>query len=222
MLRCFRYEEIDSTQNKAAALLEEGQVPPFSVVAESMTAARGRMARSWVFEKGRSIGLSLVLDLPSTALSGLSLIAGLSIIKYLDDRRLQLKWPNDVMLGMHKVGGVLVESRSHGQRSTIIVGVGLNCFDLNMSAFKGLGYAVDPEALAAQVAQVLGELSHKSFEDFRVSYEERLWMKAQAVTMTIDGRQESVRLVGVDAQGRLMTESSGHLSLHTSGEIRHE
>jgi len=60
----------------------------------------------------------------------LSLVAGVAIAKALRAfgvLRASLKWPNDLVVGDAKLGGILVETRNHDRASLAVVGIGLNC-----------------------------------------------------------------------------------------------
>jgi BirA family biotin operon repressor/biotin-[acetyl-CoA-carboxylase] ligase len=102
------------------------------VVAEIQSQGRGRRGRDWHACLGGSLTFSLAwrFDAGATQLSGLSLAIGVALaraLKELGISGIQLKWPNDLLHGYHKLGGVLIEL--HGDAlgpSTTVIGVGLN------------------------------------------------------------------------------------------------
>jgi len=102
--------------------------PAWSVVtAEVQTAGRGQRERSFVSGPG---GLYLTAVLPfdgdSAGWRGFALAVGSSVrhaLGRLGMGDLRLRWPNDLMIGSRKVGGILVEQ---GQPHTMLVGLGLN------------------------------------------------------------------------------------------------
>ena len=74
------------------------------VVAEHQTAGRGRLDRRWEAPPGTALLASFVLE-PRALLS---LAAGVAAAEACGGR-VRLKWPNDLMLGERKLGGILVE-----------------------------------------------------------------------------------------------------------------
>nr|WP_120492120.1 biotin--[acetyl-CoA-carboxylase] ligase [Corynebacterium lactis] len=119
----------------AAAGAESGDVPDRSAVfASAQSSGRGRLARKWEAPYGSSIALS-VLFKPGTItpqqLGLLPLVVGLSVVDMLvgvaelDSGRVQLKWPNDVLVDGRKICGILVEAASIAP-PILIPGIGIN------------------------------------------------------------------------------------------------
>ena len=97
------------------------------LVALMQDAGRGRQGREWVAQSGNFFGSALVALRPTDPPApSLSLAAGLALIEAVDlaapGSPLMLKWPNDLLLGTTKLGGILLE-RS-GDR--VVAGFGLN------------------------------------------------------------------------------------------------
>jgi BirA family biotin operon repressor/biotin-[acetyl-CoA-carboxylase] ligase len=118
--------ETDSTNRRAMAWAMQGAAPGSIVVADFQTAGRGRLGRTWTAPAGSSLLLSIVLR-PDTAPERwplISLAAGVAICECLAGLGLEpgLKWPNDVLLGDHKVAGILSEAAE----GAVILGIGLN------------------------------------------------------------------------------------------------
>ncbi|HEV8375644.1 MAG TPA: biotin--[acetyl-CoA-carboxylase] ligase [Candidatus Polarisedimenticolia bacterium] len=130
--RRIRYlPRIDSTNDRALALMEAGEPEGTLVLAEEQTRGRGRRGRSWHSPAGLSIYASLILrpSLPSEQLPLVSLTAAVGSARVLLSHsllRVSLKWPNDILLGGKKVGGLLSEARGDGRGTGVVVGLGLN------------------------------------------------------------------------------------------------
>lgn len=107
-------------------LLRKATAHPVLLAAEEQTAGRGRRGRRWVSPRGAGITFSLAAPVrrPARELSGLSLVAGVAVARALRALGVQagLKWPNDLVLGEAKLGGILVETRG----ALAVIGVGLN------------------------------------------------------------------------------------------------
>tara|TARA_R110001599_G_scaffold353408_3_gene592087 strand:- start:8799 stop:9779 length:981 start_codon:yes stop_codon:yes gene_type:complete len=125
-------ETVDSTNAEAMRLLESGEAAGFVCTAEQQSAGRGRRGRSWVSPFARNLYVSLAWQYHqgAAALEGLSLAVGVAVARALAAHGLppvQLKWPNDVICGGAKLGGVLLEMIGDAAGSCqVVVGVGLN------------------------------------------------------------------------------------------------
>jgi BirA family biotin operon repressor/biotin-[acetyl-CoA-carboxylase] ligase len=97
------------------------------VAAEEQTAGRGQRGRRWRSVPGRDVTFSLARNVhrPARELSALSLVAGVATAGALRQLGVAaaLKWPNDLMVGEAKLGGILVETRT----GYAVIGVGINC-----------------------------------------------------------------------------------------------
>lgn len=123
-------------------------------LAEHQTEGRGRRGRRWVSAFGENLYISMAwrFDMPMTQLGGLSLVAGVVVAEVLGHLGLEghaLKWPNDVLVGRHKLSGILVEVSGEADGpATAVIGVGVN-------------FRV-PEAQGAQIDQPWTDLSRAS------------------------------------------------------------
>jgi BirA family biotin operon repressor/biotin-[acetyl-CoA-carboxylase] ligase len=109
---------------RAVAGAPEGVV----LAAEEQTAGRGRMGRSWLSPPRAALTFSLLVrpDTVSPARRGwLPLLAGVSVasaVRAVTGVDARLKWPNDVLVGPAKLGGILAEAVG----DAVVVGIGLN------------------------------------------------------------------------------------------------
>jgi BirA family biotin operon repressor/biotin-[acetyl-CoA-carboxylase] ligase len=128
--------------NEAARQAQAGAQEGTVVVAETQTAGRGRLGRSWVSRPG-NLYLTVVLRPTLQTLPFLSCLAGVAVVRALgqttglrpsvEGLRPRLRWPNDVLLGGKKVAGILVESAVEGDAVRYaLVGIGINV-DLDAS-----------------------------------------------------------------------------------------
>ena len=130
------FSELDSTNAYLlthAAHLDDGTV----VAAEFQSGGRGRQGRRWLAPRGSSILLSVLLIEPgdSPRVAQAALLAALAAAEAVEAEttcRPALRWPNDLVVGGRKLGGVLAESTpvtdAGRPRRALVVGVGLNCF----------------------------------------------------------------------------------------------
>ena len=101
---------------------------PALIAAEEQTAGRGRRGRRWHSAPGAGITFSLSrkVSRPIRELPALSLVAGVAVARALRalGTDVRVKWPNDLLVGGAKLGGILVETRSSGHA---VIGIGINC-----------------------------------------------------------------------------------------------
>jgi len=124
------FREIDSTN---AFLLRQAHPSGTIVLADYQTAGRGRRGRIWEAPAGEALlfSFSLTANPTVTPLFVYSLLTAIGVRHALHDLEPMgdfcLKWPNDVLLGRHKVCGILVQNKIENAHSVrIVVGVGVN------------------------------------------------------------------------------------------------
>lgn len=111
-----RFDSVGSTQDIAR---EEPHDLPLLVVATSQTSGRGRSGTQWI-NADRALAASLALRRPEEDVRPFSLMAGIAAVRATGGTT--LKWPNDVLIGDLKVGGILVEKSN----DVVVIGLGLN------------------------------------------------------------------------------------------------
>lgn len=100
--------------------------------ADEQTAGRGRGDHAWHSAAGQGLYCSVVVRLPLAAarMPLLPLAAGLAAaaaVREASGLSVDLRWPNDLLIGPRKTGGILVESQSdRGLLSFAVVGIGIN------------------------------------------------------------------------------------------------
>jgi BirA family biotin operon repressor/biotin-[acetyl-CoA-carboxylase] ligase len=133
------FYKIGSTNTAAAEAANAGAPEGSVFVAEQQTAGRGRGGNKWHSAKSTGIYCSVILrpEMPPSEVAILSLAAGLAVhaaVSSIDPTvRLDLKWPNDVLIGAKKFCGILTEMSGEVTRvKHAIVGIGMN---VNQASF---------------------------------------------------------------------------------------
>lgn len=124
--------EIDSTNDEARRQAADGAPEGTVVIAAAQRAGRGRLGRGWHSPVGLGMYVSVVCR-PGPALDDLlrfNLAAAVALCetcRAAGGVAAAIKWPNDVEFAGRKLGGVLAESRTTGDRVVdLILGAGLN------------------------------------------------------------------------------------------------
>jgi BirA family biotin operon repressor/biotin-[acetyl-CoA-carboxylase] ligase len=128
------FDRVESTNDEARRLAEQGAAAGAVVVAAEQVRGRGRHGRAWASPPG-NLYASLLLrpDCSVAEAAQLSLVASLALAEALvglapPDADVRVKWPNDVLVRGAKVAGLLLESASGPQERVewVVVGSGVN------------------------------------------------------------------------------------------------
>ena len=229
--RVLHLERTGSTNAVARAGLAEGSLDVGDVVvADVQTAGRGRRGADWVAPPGRAFTASVVLDWPALPRPGaLAVRAAVAAVRALsrcgvDD--VAIKWPNDLLRGERKIGGMLIESVRHADgRPLQVLGLGLNLElrpgdlpdDLaRLAGDAGLtrGSRDRDRLLAAWLDELdaaragWGTPGDAGRAD---EYRARAWVRGRRVHLLHAGQPRQVRIRDVTGDGDLITEDDEHL-----------
>lgn len=132
------HKQIDSTNTELSRMALRGASHGTVVLADAQTAGKGRRGRRWESPVGENIYMSLLLrpEMQPEKAPMLTLVMAYCVAKVLKKQgfeKVQIKWPNDLVLSGKKVCGILTEMSLDGnQIQHVIVGVGIN---VNNQAF---------------------------------------------------------------------------------------
>ena len=207
-----RRERVPSTQDVARTTIED---LPVLVLATGQTAGRGRSGSEWL-TADRALAASLAFHHERDEDRPLSLMAGLAAVRATSNAT--LKWPNDVMVGEAKVGGILVER----SEDITTVGLGLNLWWPDAPDGMGASHLEDPGPRAhAEIGALWGAELMEMLDDTDWPMEA---YRAVCVTLGRDITWEpdgAGRAVDIAPDGALVVETpSGREAIH-SGVVRH-
>jgi BirA family biotin operon repressor/biotin-[acetyl-CoA-carboxylase] ligase len=120
---------VSSTMDAARREAENGAPHGMIVIADEQTRGQGRRGRHWVSPPG-NVYVTIILRPAAWNVRTLAMVAPLAACEAIDavaNVRSSIKWPNDVLIGGRKVGGVLIDV--HLGRDGVdyaLVGVGIN------------------------------------------------------------------------------------------------
>ena len=237
------FAEIDSTNSYL--MQQPGPRPGFLRAAATLnqTAGRGRYGKQWHSPPGAGLCLSIAYTCARKPenLSALTLAIGLGAIRALrvcEVPDVMLKWPNDLVLGDRKLGGILTEAQSQGQEVvSIVTGVGLNIdvgasFDDELDPDRALA-AVDLKSRCAELptrerltAQLINEI-HATFAEYDAcgftSFYRRWpahdWLRGKQVTVDTQRQKVAGVAAGIAEDGALLIDTAGTVHRVTSGSV---
>jgi BirA family biotin operon repressor/biotin-[acetyl-CoA-carboxylase] ligase len=207
------------------------------------------MGRSWISNPNQALTFSVAYPFkkPIAELSGLSLACGLGVIKgisqgtgiaedTLKKSGLGLKWPNDILLGDAKLGGMLIEGGQINatQPTWLVIGIGINLTtDLTIEKDIGRSIAginqitkasIDPEVLWLSIINELGVIletfEKSSFKIFKDKwnewdiYKNQVCQISQQDKISVEGIEH-----GVDDTGYLLIETANGIERVISGDV---
>ena len=232
---------IDSTNTALLARPDPPAGDSEVLLAEYQSAGRGRRGRQWRAPPGGAVCLSLSWTFREVPvdLAGLSLAIGVGVLRALQQlgvTGLTLKWPNDLLLGARKLGGILIELRAEAAGPVcVVVGIGLNVelsaplkaqiagTGLAAADLREGGFAGARNALAAAVIDhCLGSLAafaQEGLKAFLADYRAADALLGKAVIVT--GSQGPLAGIarGVDVHGALLLETPAGVRRFLSGEV---
>jgi BirA family biotin operon repressor/biotin-[acetyl-CoA-carboxylase] ligase len=234
--RLVHLAETDSTNAEAMRRALAGDRGPLWLLADRQTAGRGRSGRAWASAPG-NLFASLMIETacPVARVGQLSLVAGVAAIDAIrragplrpETARLRLKWPNDVLVGSAKVGGILVESSARvpdGDRVAVI-GVGLNLAAVPAGLGPGAthlaahGLTLSPPDALCFLAETMDHWlktwnESAGFADVRAGWLERAGPVGEPLSVHGPEGPVAGRFAGLDDEGAL------RIALAEGGERR--
>ena len=236
--------EIDSTNSY---LMQQAPPPPGQVrvaITDNQTNGRGRHGRTWLSPPGSGLCLSVAYTFEAQPgnLPALTLAVGLGVIEALEHAGVagvRLKWPNDLIAGNGKLGGILTETQSQAAGAiSVVTGVGVNIdlgdcpgFD---SGPESLHSAVDLVSIADEVPSGNALAAHLiaglvatfadydalGFGGFHKRWTGRDWLRGREVTVRTPLEQVTGIGAGVAGDGALLLAlSDGRTCRITSGTV---
>jgi BirA family biotin operon repressor/biotin-[acetyl-CoA-carboxylase] ligase len=238
------FPEIDSTNAWLMAQPAPTAGAHRVAIADHQTSGRGRGGNRWLSAPGASLCLSIAHtfrerpeNLPALTLAiG---VAAVNVLRATGVEDVKLKWPNDIVAGDGKLGGMLAETHSaSGRNATVVVGIGVNIgLPAEIVAVVDSDWAHSPvdlhgllgrgvmrEALAAsmidRIVDSLATFEGQGFEPFAASWRRLDWLRGRAVTVQQSGGALRGTAAGIDSDGALLVRDSTTTTRVISGSIR--
>jgi BirA family biotin operon repressor/biotin-[acetyl-CoA-carboxylase] ligase len=246
--RIIFFHTIGSTNDVALALAMDGDADGAVVIADGQTTGRGRLGRKWFSPPGSGLYVSTVLR-PSTARADpqratglLTLAAGLALAEAIEAAtglRVDIKWPNDLLVARRKLGGILAEAvgveRPEAQRgvTSVVVGYGINIRstayppdlrDRATSLETALGRPIDRAAMCAEtlaaVSRRYRDLLAGRFDAILDGWRGRAPGSSGArVTWSTPSGPRSGVTAGIDGRGALLVRVGDDVETILGGEL---
>ena len=233
---------LDSTNTKLLDALPPAAGAAAVMLAEHQWGGRGRRGRGWVAPPGGAVCLSVAWqyqDMPAD-LSALSLVTGLAVadaLQSLGVQGVQLKWPNDLVTGRGKLGGILIEMRAEaGGPVHVVIGIGINVLldEAARQTIAATGNVADDlhaqpspvparnavaAAILARLVLALEAFPRQGLTPLLPDWQRRDALQDREVRIENAGEITRGVARGIDAHGALLVETPGGVQRFVSGEV---
>lgn len=231
----FKLESVDSTNNYAANLINEGLADQGAVVlADFQTKGRGQRGNSWKSAAGMNLCASFIYFPDNlTSLKGITLNwwFAVSIVDALKRYGVNasIKWPNDLFVDQAKIGGILIETNNQGSFiKSAVIGIGINLNQLSFSDLNATSIKlctekhVQPNDFLWTICDTL-QSNYNLFNDseaLKSRYELSLFRRNELFPFVIRGTTVRAILQGVDNSGRLVLKTEAEEIAFNHGEFQ--
>jgi BirA family biotin operon repressor/biotin-[acetyl-CoA-carboxylase] ligase len=235
-------DEVDSTNDEAARQLAAGRPAPFVVLARRQTRGRGRFGRTWFSASPGNLYASFGFrpHLAPDRMPKFTLWMGVNLCELLanlTDKAPGIKWPNDLLYGDRKAGGMLTEARVDAdQIRDLVFGVGINVHaptagwpaelaNRAVSLDEAAGRPVDLNRLAAALVGRVVLAYHRFLDGQHEPVFADLWnrydmLRGREITLHEGGRRHAGRVSGLDDEGALLLrDNRDRLHRFRAGEV---
>jgi BirA family transcriptional regulator, biotin operon repressor / biotin---[acetyl-CoA-carboxylase] ligase len=221
---CVNLPECHSTNDYTLNLLSEKEVPEGTIIITgNQTKGKGQRGNSWYSEPNKNLTFSLVFKpsfLPVGKQFYLNIITSLSVhqtLTHFIEKKVSIKWPNDVYVGDKKICGILIHNNLKGKNiSSSVIGIGLNVnqksFDL--PAATSVISEIETESVLSDVLCNLLEnlekyyllLKSEEFQKLRMLYLEKLyWLQETRIFRAEE--EFKGEITGVTEEGLLQIDT---------------
>jgi len=231
-------ETTDSTNDRLKAMARQGAPHGTVIIAGHQTSGHGRMGRSFQSPVGMGVYLSILLrpNCPPTELMHLTCAAAVAMcdaVQQTSGLRPGIKWTNDLVYGMRKLGGILTELglSPRGTVDYAIIGIGINCSqqpgdfppeirDIAASLSMVTGTHVDYTTLAAAMMEALWKLDLTQKANLLRRYRADCITIGQDISLVRGDSVRYGRALDVDDEGALVVAfPDGVTEAVNSGEV---
>ena len=232
-------ERVDSTNNVAKKLADEGAPEGTIVVAEEQTGGRGRINRLFLSPFAKGVWFSLILrpNIPPMEVSKMTLLAAVAVARAIRHHGLTdcgIKWPNDILVKGRKMVGILTELNGSAEKvNYIIMGIGVNtgitAEDLSkdlqpiVTSFAREGVRVSRpallETLLKEIEGLYQTVCRDGFAPVLAEWRALSCMLGQDVTVTSIDKTFSGKAVDIDENGNLLVATPEGVEVVMAGDI---
>lgn len=232
-------EEVQSTNTEAMRRALDGEPGPLWIAAHRQSAGRGRSGRVWESGQGNlQASLLISIALPAPKAYQLSLVAGVAAHAAIHaamqpaPAALRLKWPNDVLIGLEKTGGILVEtSTAKTGVLSAAIGIGINLashpgeLDRPATHLGAFAHPPSPDVLIEHLATAMDHWlavwnAGTGFSSIREAWLDAAHPIGERLSIKAGSAAIAGTFAGLDQDGALLLDvSDGQRRTFTYGDV---
>lgn len=226
------YSVIDSTNNEAKRLANDGSGKPMLLVAEEQTNGRGRQGKSFYSPPLTGIYMTLVTHPMSRLANAVTATTAASVavcraVEELTQLKPKIKWVNDVYLDGKKICGILTEAITDFETQTVssvIIGIGMNIktidFPSEVENAASLNVNISRVKLIACIANHLNRILCCDYSEFITYYRSHSMIIGEQIHFIKNAKVTPATAMDIDDTGGLVVRlENGEITTLRSGEI---
>lgn len=233
-------DEVDSTNNYAKKIAEQGAKNKTLIVSDCQYAGKGRKGKSFASARHQGIFMTILIrpDIKPQNASKLTIIAAVAVwagIYKATGLKCKIKWPNDIICNGKKICGILTEMSTEMQSiNYIVIGIGINTGnDSFPDDIKEVATSIKIEAggksykRSSIIAEVINsfDIYYEKFTECQnlgfIKEDYNKYLVNAGERVKIFGEKESYEAValGIDDDGELLINRDGKIVKIVSGEV---
>ncbi len=217
-------EETSSTNTLCLEYALAGEPGDLWVTATDQTGGKGSRGRDWESKKGNLFASLLLTDPCSkNRLADLTFVAAISVQETIESfshkqNKVQVKWPNDVMLNERKCSGILLESVHQKDTTYVVIGIGINCLHFPVQTLHPAtslfaeGVEVSANTLFFALAKKMADnislwKNGNNFSAIRQKWLDNTYKLGEMISVHVPGQERQIGLfASVDDNGYMLLE----------------
>lgn len=197
----YHYESVGSTMSEAENFIKKG-VRGGIVLTDMQSDGYGRNSKSWFSPDNGNIYMSFFEKIdPSKPMDLIPQRTALSVLEtvkhFVNDVPVSLKWPNDILVDMKKVSGIIAKTVQQGSDRFYICGIGVNVYMPECGSFSHtweVGSIFDSnneittQTVLSKLIEEIDSAFSKNSTEINSAYLDGIsWMKGRKIKFTQDG-----------------------------------
>ncbi len=241
-LEAFRHDalqDVASTNSDCLERARAGDPGNLWITATRQTDGRGRRGRAWTSEPGNLYASLLLIDpAPIQRMASLPLAVAVGVHAAIrsvmppGSQPVQVKWPNDILIGRKKTCGILIEGESlRDGRHALVIGIGINIrhkpdvASYEVTCLQDHGCSIAPDELFAHLYREIALVLDVWNEGRGISEISRRWLElacgvGEQITVNLPDRSLTGKFGGIAADGLLLLHlDDGHVLPIAAGDV---
>lgn len=129
-IKIVKFKNVKSTNDTAIRLFKNKSHDPLLVLSSLQSKGKGTMGKSWVSKKGNLfISILFTFNQKKIRFQQFAIVNAFLIKKVIErfiKKKINVKWPNDLLYKKKKFCGILQETFSHQEKDYLVIGIGIN------------------------------------------------------------------------------------------------